>query len=459
MEFKLLPFMRPLKLEGTIAQIFYSKCHIFFWRLCVIPCLFDNKKHVREDFLRNPSLLERRFLIGGFFMLLIYPFMLVHLFLFFFLRYFKDVHQNSSIFLRRRFSHNAECIYRCYGELPYQLQARLNQVKHLEAAQIYSNFGKYALGSSFLRSIRYITAALSGLLLFIGIFNETILVEFEFYNRNLLWYGILFGTISVSSRNAADTPTLENSKITDKRILKANWWRTKFEETGIANFAQIEETALVLLSGSFYLPRNFRSSTMTEAQLFYDWKKSSQVFSQSFFPSVAFSLVSEFAGLFITPWILLMNATTQAHTVAAVVERFHFTTGLGDFDGHSPICAISSYFPSERLSAFHLTQFSNADSCEEFVTKFREIACPLSIDVSKGVISTAYMMLQYGDESQFGSISEIIQLSRDLGIDSEAAKFLETTNHCGRLWEQKVKKNEKWNLFNSMLWASLLLLP
>jgi hypothetical protein len=164
--------------------------------------VFDSRTFIiKKDFLRSDtssqlaSTLRRRFRVFGFVGLLISPFVLIFLLIYFFFKYGEEIRNKPSILGARDWSTLARWKFRDLNEVPHLFEERLNRAYPL-AQQYVDSFHSYTL-TLFAKFVLFVVGSVAIVLLLFGLYQEPFLTRTYIIPERwniLLFLGVL-GTI------------------------------------------------------------------------------------------------------------------------------------------------------------------------------------------------------------------------------------------------------------------------
>lgn len=183
------------------------------WNLhfCVIDYVFDNtgkngQMSVKKEFLRDiqrsklVSGLKQRFLWMALLNLIMAPFSIVFLLVYFLFKYGQEYHKNPTELSARNYSPLAKWKFRDFNELPHYFHARLDRT-YEKATRYMNQFPSQKL-AIFGKFISFIAGAFGLSLTFLSVFDDNFLLNFNITpGRSVLWYLGLFGAIWSAGRS------------------------------------------------------------------------------------------------------------------------------------------------------------------------------------------------------------------------------------------------------------------
>ena len=278
-----------------------TKCVEWSLYWAVLDHLFDDQCRLRADAL-DARVLARRCRRLAVVQLLLSPFFCMFVFLHFFMRNAERVYHHPSQAGARRWSGEARWRMRHYNEFQHTLEARLAAAQPHAAA--YCACFPNHLVSLCARFVSFVVGAFAAALLALAAVDERLL-EAVLWQRNLIWYTAICGTILAASR-----------------ALVAD------EEPGSARPDPAASLAATV-AHTHYLPRRWRNAGHSRV-----------VYAQfsSLFPSAAGALIEEVASLFLAPAILWWALPECAPRLTSFLREFTIhVDGVGD------VCSLAQF--------------------------------------------------------------------------------------------------------------------
>ena len=156
--------------------------------------MFNHKYQIRPAFYLDPAALRRRFQICGIMHVVLMPFLLFFVTLYFGLRNVYDWKSTKQYLGPREWSISAKWIFREFNELPHFFERRL--APSYDAAETYVDlFGSNEFITALGRICVFIGGSLGALVLAFAAMNDAILLHVKIGDWNLLWYGGMFGIL------------------------------------------------------------------------------------------------------------------------------------------------------------------------------------------------------------------------------------------------------------------------
>lgn len=279
------------------------------WNLywCILDHMFDDHFHIRKDFLQDEERLRRRFRTMALANLVISPFLLLFLLIYFFMKNAEKFYHHPGSLGSRRWSGLAKWRLREFNELPHYITHRLN-ASHKAAAHYLTQFPN-TLVTHVAKFVAFLTGSFTALLLLMTMLDETLL-ERPLLGRHVVWWIATLGIMLTISR----------SLISDEPV------------------AFDPELAMSLVvQHTHYLPRHWRGRAHS--------REVQEQFQQLFQYKVVLFL-EEVASIILTPFVLYFSLPRCSKAIIQFVDDFSTRVeGVGD------ICS---------LAAFDLTRHGNS---------------------------------------------------------------------------------------------------
>ncbi|MCO5613542.1 hypothetical protein L7F22_067819 [Adiantum nelumboides] len=271
------------------------------WSLdwCVLQHMFDRNFLVRKEFLNNPRGLQRRLKTVGLAMLLLSPFLVIFMFVYFFLRHAEEFYHHPSSATSRRWSNLARWIFREFNEMDHLFSQRLNS-SYKHAVEYMKQFPSMML-SQVAKFISFVAGGFAATLLIIAFLDDSLL-EAHLFGRNLLWFAAVFGTITAISRSLV-----------------------------IEEFQVFEPERYLRLVSCFthYMPKHWRvaeNKDVVRAEF------------ESLFQYTGKTLLEELISIFVTPYVLLFLLPKCVEDILQFVRDFTV-----HIDGVGNVCSLSVF--------------------------------------------------------------------------------------------------------------------
>ncbi|KAF6253428.1 autophagy protein Apg9-domain-containing protein [Scenedesmus sp. NREL 46B-D3] len=172
--------------------------------LCILDPMFDEHFHIRQDFLADEAKLRRRLVAAAGANLLLSPFLLLFLVIYFFMKHAEKFYHSPGSLGSRRWSSLAKWRLREFNELPHYIQHRLDA--SYEAAVKYVGQFPSPMVSQVAKFVSFVAGSFAALLLGLSLLDENLL-EVPLAGRNVVWWLALTGILLTVSRSFInDTP-------------------------------------------------------------------------------------------------------------------------------------------------------------------------------------------------------------------------------------------------------------
>ncbi|KAL6780039.1 ATG9 [Auxenochlorella protothecoides x Auxenochlorella symbiontica] len=271
------------------------------WNLywCVLDAMFDDNFRIKAEFLHDRAALQKRFQVMAGLNLLMSPFLLAFLLMYFFMKKAEQFYHHPSSLGARYWSPLAKWKLREFNELPHFLNHRLNASN--EAAEKYiSQFPLPAI-SHVARFVAFVAGSFAALLLLLTLVDGRLL-ERDLLGRHVVWWLALLGIVLAASRAFIVEST------------------TAFDP----------EAALTeVVTHTHYLPRHWRGRAHTlEVQEAF----------QGLFQFKAVLFFEEMASILLTPLLLYFSLPGCAGAILTFVEQ-----NTVHVDGIGDVCSFSAF--------------------------------------------------------------------------------------------------------------------
>lgn len=285
--------------EGNERRLLLTKTLEWSLDWCVLQHMFDRNFLVQKDFLNNPLGLRRRLMGVGLAMLLLSPFLIIFMFVYFFLRHAEEFYHHPSSATSRRWSNLARWTFREFNEIDHLFSQRLNcSYKH--AVEYMKQFPSVIV-SQIAKFISFVSGGFAATLLIIALLDESLL-EAHLFGRNLLWFAAVFGTITAISRSVV-----------------------------MEEFQVFEPERYLRLVACFthYMPKHWRGA---------ENKDIVRAEFESLFQYTGMTLLEELVSIFVTPYALLFLLPKYVEDMLQFIREFTV-----HIDGVGSVCSLSVF--------------------------------------------------------------------------------------------------------------------
>ncbi|KAI5078776.1 hypothetical protein GOP47_0006447 [Adiantum capillus-veneris] len=271
------------------------------WSLdwCVLQHMFDRNFLVRKEFINNPRGLQRRLMAVGLAMLLLSPFLVIFMFVYFFLRHAEEFYHHPSSATSRRWSNLARWMFREFNEMDHLFSQRLNS-SYKHAVEYMKQFPSMIL-SQLAKFISFVSGGFVATLLIIAFLDESLL-EAHIFGRNLLWFAAVFTTITAISRSFV-----------------------------IEEFEVFEPERYLRLVSCFthYMPKHWRGAENKDVV---------RAEFESLFQYTGMTLLEELLSIFVTPYALIFLLPKYVEDMLQFIRDFSV-----HIDGVGDVCSLSVF--------------------------------------------------------------------------------------------------------------------
>lgn len=190
--------------------------------------VFENGSDAKSTALRSVFLkttqrdvlaaeLKKRFQLLAIVNLVLAPFALVFIAVYYLFRYGEEIYRNPNSVLSRQFTLSARWRLREFNELEHLLDRRL-AASHKPAEKYLEAVSETAPYAALLKFVAFVSGSVVLVLIFVTVVNEDLLMHFELTpGKSIIWYLGLFGAVLAIARGLTSTP-LKRFR-TDKRQL------------------------------------------------------------------------------------------------------------------------------------------------------------------------------------------------------------------------------------------------
>lgn len=261
--------------------------------------MFSRNFRLRPQFLTDVTALQRRFVMFGLLNLVLLPFTLLFMVMYFFLKNAEEFHKKGDYLGPRKWSPLALWKFREFNELPHVFDRRING-SYKPANEYELQFPTPVL-AVVAKCMAFVAGSMAAVLLALALVDEELLLHIHILDRNLLWYIAIFSGILAISR--AFIPTPEQSVLSPDRAMRK------------------------LVAYLHYMPKRWRGRFNT-----YDVRDE---FLELYQVKVVLFL-QEILGTITTPLLLLFAMPRRAHHIIEFVKRVSVTQdNLGSMCGYA----------------------------------------------------------------------------------------------------------------------------
>ncbi|XP_002982911.2 autophagy-related protein 9 [Selaginella moellendorffii] len=285
--------------QGVRKRLFLSKTLEWSLNWCILQYMFDRRFSIQRDFLNNPHRLKKRLRTFGLCMLLLSPFLIIFMLVFFFLRHAEQFYNHPSSAVSRRWSNLAKWTFREFNELEHMFNQRLN-ASYKPAVEYVKQFPS-PIVSKVAKFVSFVSGGLAAVLIIIAFLDESLL-EAQLFGRNLLWMAAVFGTITAISKQC----TADENQV--------------FDPEGFMRY---------VAQHTHYMPKHWRGAEYT-IRIRLEFEK--------LFQYTGVMLLEEMISIFVTPFILIVLLPECVDDVLQFVQDFTVNlSGVGD------VCSLAVF--------------------------------------------------------------------------------------------------------------------
>ncbi|KAI3424722.1 hypothetical protein D9Q98_008111 [Chlorella vulgaris] len=271
------------------------------WNLywSVLDAMFDDHFRIKPAFLRNEPALRKRLRVMAVCNLVVSPFLLVFLLIYFFMKNAEKFYHHPSSVGARRWSPLATWRLRELNELPHFIRHRLN-ASHKAAEEYIQQFPNPVLSHA-ARFVAFVAGSVAALLLVMTLLDERLL-ERDLLGRQLVWWVAVVGVVLALSRAFV----IESETAFDPEV-----------------------ALMEVVLHTHYLPRHWRGRAHT--------REVQQEF-EALFQYKALLFLEELSSILLTPLLLWFSLPQCAGTVLSFVEQnTTYVEGVGD------VCSLAAF--------------------------------------------------------------------------------------------------------------------
>lgn len=182
---------------------YVTKLYEYALYYCIVDPVFNNRKQlVIND--KTTELIQFRIKLIAFGILILSPFILVTLLLYFLFRYFEDFRQNRGTFKSRKWSRYSLWIIRHHNELYHKLHKRMS-IAYIYA-NLYVNSFNHELQTIFARFVAFVCSIFIVVPLVLSVIDEDFLyIHVLSHDKTILWFMGICGIVySLSKKYIKD---------------------------------------------------------------------------------------------------------------------------------------------------------------------------------------------------------------------------------------------------------------
>ncbi|CAN0020353.1 unnamed protein product [Ascophyllum nodosum] len=188
-------------LRATTGQQYLTKSLEWSVHFCVLNHMFSDKFTIRRAFLEDVQSLRLRLVFVGLAHVVLLPFLLLFMLVYFFLQNAQEWHSSKSYLGPREWSPLARWTFREFNELQHFFEQRMSG-SYVHANAFLMRFPRPVL-ASLMRVTRFFSGAVVAVLLVMTVLEDSILLHVKVWDRNLLWYIGVFSAIYAFSRSVS----------------------------------------------------------------------------------------------------------------------------------------------------------------------------------------------------------------------------------------------------------------
>eukprot|EP01025_Chloroclados_australasicus_P031876 TRINITY_DN32272_c0_g1_i4.p1 TRINITY_DN32272_c0_g1~~TRINITY_DN32272_c0_g1_i4.p1 ORF type:complete len:511 (-),score=53.09 TRINITY_DN32272_c0_g1_i4:1979-3511(-) len=284
----------------------------------LLDVMFDGDFRIRKSFMeKGGEALKRRFRIMAFLNLLICPFVILFVSIYFFMRNAEKFYHRPAMFGARRWTQLAKWKMREINEVPHYVSLRLEAAK--KDAEQYLNIFPTPVLIHASKLISFVAGSFMALLIAITFADEKLL-ERPIAGRNIMWWLALLGLVIATTRvflREEDAP-IDNPEVALLKIVRR----------------------------THYLPKHWRGRA--------DTREVKTAFEQ-LFQNRLIIFLEEMVSITLMPYMLAFRFTRVADEITSFLRRnTDYREGLGD------VCSLSLFDLSKHGNSNYGSPFSGS---------------------------------------------------------------------------------------------------
>jgi autophagy-related protein 9 len=187
---------------------YYSDYFIWMFKFCLLSDIINSNNRLNISLLHNHKKIKKRMIIIGLTLLILSPIIFTIASINYVIRCTTDFYTRKLYFGPKDWSDYAKWNFREYNEINHVFNRRI-QLSHKYASK-YENRFSSPIKQTIIDNLAIIMGSFLTVLVFITFYDEKVLLYFQIYNRNLLWYGAyLSAMMTIFRMMMADKDYLE----------------------------------------------------------------------------------------------------------------------------------------------------------------------------------------------------------------------------------------------------------
>ncbi|KAI3741934.1 hypothetical protein L1987_59613 [Smallanthus sonchifolius] len=285
--------------NGTQNYLILTKTLEWTLNWCILQSMFDRNFCIRRDFVTDPKTLKKTLTVAGLAMLLLSPFLVVFMLVYLFLRHAEQFYKDPSTASSRRWSNLSKWVLREFNEVDHLFKHRINS--SVAPASDYLKQFPSPILSIIAKFISFVSGGFTAVLIIIAFLEESLL-EGHIFERNLLWYGAVFGAITAISRAA----------VSDELLV-----------------VDPHGTMSLVSKHTHFMPKRWRAKENTEFV---------RMEFETLFQYTGKMLLEEMASIFLTPYMLIFVVPKRADDILQFITNFTVNV-----EGVGHVCSFSLF--------------------------------------------------------------------------------------------------------------------
>ena len=252
--------------------------------------MFNHKYQLRPAFYLDPAALRRRFQVCGVAHIVLMPFLLFFVTVYFGLQNVYDWKSTKQYLGPRDWTLEAKWTFREFNELPHLFERRIGP-SYVAAESYLKLFGSNEIVTALGRILVFIGGSLGAVLFGFAALNDAILLHVKVAGWNLLWYAGVFGLIYSGGKSMI--PTAEAMPKSARNL-----------------YAEIDEALVNVADHTHFYPDTWKGR---------GWEPATYKAMSDMFKFKAKNFLSEILSLVVAPYILCVSLAKCAEPICEFV--------------------------------------------------------------------------------------------------------------------------------------------
>uniref|UniRef100_A0A7S1X4Z6 Autophagy-related protein 9 n=1 Tax=Tetraselmis chuii TaxID=63592 RepID=A0A7S1X4Z6_9CHLO len=288
-----------IPISGLRRRVLLTKIMEWNLRYCILDAMFDKNFRIKHEFKHDPEHLRKRLRILAAANLLVSPFLMAFLLIYFFMRNAEQFYHHPSSVAARDWSPYARWRLREFNEVGHLLSDRLGFSR--DAASKYVAQFPTPIVRQVAKFVAFVSGSFAAMVLFLAIVND-VLMERHLAGHNLVYWGACLGVVLAVSRSLIGE--------------------------GVPVFDP-EDAMTKVAKHTHFMPRHWRGRAHTrevqeQFERMYSYK--------------ALLFVEELASVFLAPYILAVSLPRCAEAICAFIRNNSINvSGIGE------VCSLAQF--------------------------------------------------------------------------------------------------------------------